>query len=51
MEVLLNGPNSPERGTKSIDWAKLGRFYLKTETESSLRDVVLKYKHDGVLDG
>jgi hypothetical protein len=27
-------------GTSSIDWAQLSRFYLKTETESSLRNVV-----------
>jgi hypothetical protein len=30
----------PEIGTSSIDWAKLSRFYLKTETETSLRNVV-----------
>jgi hypothetical protein len=30
----------PEIGTKSIDWAQLSSFYLKTETESSLRNVV-----------
>jgi hypothetical protein len=30
----------PERGASSIDWAKPNRFYLKTETESSLRNVV-----------
>jgi hypothetical protein len=30
----------PEIGTSSIDWAQLSRFYLKTETESSLRNVV-----------
>jgi hypothetical protein len=34
---LLTGP---EIGTSSIDWPKLGRFYLQTETESSLRNVV-----------
>jgi hypothetical protein len=27
-------------GTSSIDWAQLSRFYLKAETESSLRNVV-----------
>jgi hypothetical protein len=37
-------------GTSSIDWAQLSRFYLKTETETSMRNVVLKYKQDGVLD-
>jgi hypothetical protein len=31
----------PEIGTSSIDWAQLCRFYLKTETESSLRNAVL----------
>jgi hypothetical protein len=30
----------PEIGTSCIDWAQLSRFYLKTETESSLRNVV-----------
>jgi hypothetical protein len=40
----------PEMGTSSVDWAQLSRFYLKTETESSLQNVVLKYKQDGVLD-
>jgi hypothetical protein len=28
-------------GTCSVDWAQLSRFHLKTETESSLRNVVL----------
>jgi hypothetical protein len=37
---------SPATGTCSIDWAQLSRFYLKTEIESSLRNVVLKYKQD-----
>jgi hypothetical protein len=31
---------SPEIGTSSIDWAQKSRFYLKTGTESSLRNVV-----------
>jgi hypothetical protein len=26
--------------TSSVDWAQLSRFYLKTDTESSLRNVV-----------
>jgi hypothetical protein len=30
----------PEIGTSSIDWSQLSRFYLKTETESSLRNVM-----------
>jgi hypothetical protein len=34
---MLEWANSPERGTSSIDWAQLGRFYLKTETEYSLK--------------
>jgi hypothetical protein len=29
-----------EIGSNSIDWAQLSRFYLKTKTESSLRNVV-----------
>jgi hypothetical protein len=33
-----------ERGTSSIDRVELSRFYLKMETESSLRNVVL-YKN------
>jgi hypothetical protein len=32
--------------TKSRDWAQLSRFYLKTERESSLRNVVFKNKQD-----
>jgi hypothetical protein len=30
----------PEIGTSSVDWAQLSRFHLKTETESSFRNVV-----------
>jgi hypothetical protein len=30
----------PEIASSSIDWAQLSRFYLKTETESSHRNVV-----------
>jgi hypothetical protein len=37
-------------GTSSIDWAQLSKFYLKTGTESSLPNVVLKNKQDGVFD-
>jgi hypothetical protein len=29
---------------QSIDWAQLSRFYLKTETKSSLRNVVFEIK-------
>jgi hypothetical protein len=32
----------PEIGAGSIDWAQLSRFYLKTETEFSLRKFVLR---------
>jgi hypothetical protein len=40
----------PEIGTSSIEWARLSRFYLKRETEYSLRNVVFKKnKQDGVL--
>jgi hypothetical protein len=35
--VLVSG----DIGTISIDLAQLSRFYLKTETESSLRNVVI----------
>jgi hypothetical protein len=38
--IFQNTALSPEIGTSSIDWAQLSRFYLKTETESSLRNVV-----------
>jgi hypothetical protein len=35
----------------SIDWAQLSRYYLKTETESSLRNIVFwDYKQECVLD-
>jgi hypothetical protein len=34
------GHLSPEIETTSSDWAQLSKFYLKTETESSLRNVV-----------
>jgi hypothetical protein len=37
-------------GTSSIDWTQLSRFYLKTETESSLRNVILNKKQDDVLN-
>jgi hypothetical protein len=47
--VFLGIIHRPEVGTSSIHWAQLSRFYLKTETESSLRNVVLKYKQDGVF--
>jgi hypothetical protein len=30
----------PDVGTSSVDWTQMSRFYLKTETESSLRNVV-----------
>jgi hypothetical protein len=39
----------PEMGTSSIDWTQL-RFYLKPETESSLRNVVLKINRTVFLD-
>jgi hypothetical protein len=37
--MLLIGP---EISISFIDWTQLSRFYLKTETESSLRNVVFK---------
>jgi hypothetical protein len=36
---------SPEIGASSIHWIQLSRFYLKTETESSLRNVVVFLKN------
>jgi hypothetical protein len=39
----------PEIGTSSIDWAQLSKFYLKTETESSLRNVVFRKVHRTVF--
>jgi hypothetical protein len=47
--VYISKHNVPEIGTSSIVWAQLSRFYLKTEKESSLGNVVLKYKEDGVF--
>jgi hypothetical protein len=35
----------PEIGPSSIDWAKLCKFYLKTEIESSFRNVVFLNKN------
>jgi hypothetical protein len=37
-----------ELGTSSVDWAKLSRFYLKTETEPSLQNIVLN--KNGMMD-
>jgi hypothetical protein len=37
-------------GTSSVYWAQLSRFYLRTEIESSLRNVILKYKQDDILN-
>jgi hypothetical protein len=34
----------PEIGSSSIDWFQLSRFYLKTETEPSIRNVVFEIK-------
>jgi hypothetical protein len=40
-----------ELGTSSIDWAQLNKFYLRTEAESSLRNVVFwKIKRTVFLD-
>jgi hypothetical protein len=36
----VNCKMGPEIGTSSIDWAQLSGFYLKTEAESSIRNVV-----------
>jgi hypothetical protein len=40
LKVCDNSTLVLEIGTISINWAQLSRFYLKTETESSLRNVV-----------
>jgi hypothetical protein len=37
---ILRWSRCPEIGTSSIDWAQWSRFHLKTERESSLRNVV-----------
>jgi hypothetical protein len=34
-----------EIGTSSIDWAQLGRFHLRTETESSHQNIVFLNKN------
>jgi hypothetical protein len=36
---------SPEIMTSSVYWAQLSGFYLKTETETSLRSVVFRNKN------
>jgi hypothetical protein len=41
---ILFGCRCPETGTSSIDWAQMSRFFLKTETESSLRNAVFYTK-------
>jgi hypothetical protein len=40
----------PERGTSSTDWAQLSRCHLKTETESSLRNVVGFFRKNKTMD-
>jgi hypothetical protein len=37
-------PEIETTGTNSIDWAKLSRFHLKTETESNPRNVAFYIK-------
>jgi hypothetical protein len=39
--VQLVKKSGPEIGTSAMDWVQQSRFYLKTEAESSLRNVVL----------
>jgi hypothetical protein len=43
--MFLNIIRRPEVGTSSIDWVQQSRFYLKTETETSLRNVVFLNKN------
>jgi hypothetical protein len=38
--VFLDIWHRPEIGSSSIDWDKLSRCHLKTETESNVRNVV-----------
>jgi hypothetical protein len=42
--------SGPEIGASSIYWIQLSRFYLRTETESSLRNVVFFLKMDKTMD-
>jgi hypothetical protein len=44
---LLSRMQSPELVAVSVDRAQLNRFHLKTETESSLRNVVFLNKKQG----
>jgi hypothetical protein len=41
----------PEMGTNSIDWIKLGKFYLKTDTQSSLRNSEFDEVAEQITDG
>jgi hypothetical protein len=46
IEIKLS-PDQNETETSSFFWAYLSRFHLKTETESSLRNVLfLNKRHD-----
>jgi hypothetical protein len=40
--LYLKKHNVSEIGTSSVDWAQVSRFYLWTETESSLRNIVFR---------
>jgi hypothetical protein len=41
LDIIHRPVSGPETETSSIYWAELSTFYLKTDTESSLRNVAL----------
>jgi hypothetical protein len=48
--IFFNESLCPEIKFSSIDCAQLNRFHLKTDTESSLRNVVhFKYEQDSII--
>jgi hypothetical protein len=46
---LFKTPNVSESGTSSVDWTQLSRSHLKTETESSFRNLAFLNKN-GTMD-
>jgi hypothetical protein len=42
---ITSGAYSAEIGNSSVDWVQVSRFHLKTETESSLRNVCVLNKN------
>jgi hypothetical protein len=47
---LEHSNSSSEIETSSVYWTQLSRFYLRREIQSSLRNAVLKYKQDNILN-